>query len=192
MRLFNHCSVPLLTVPLLCLPSFAGPTPAKKPIKKNSSPPIRIGIVERGFKATIPDQKRPGKLLCYVEAASAEGQSADTGFLGKMTQVLAKLYQQGQPSATLTAPRADGSGTPKALVITCTGGVVVHSLTQLGTVLTADTVVWYSKSNQIVATGHVVYHDSKTGVTASMPRFVADTQLKTFHSEGPGHASGRF
>jgi hypothetical protein len=184
--------MPVLAISLLGLPSFAGPVPVKKPVKKNSSPPIRIGIVERAVKVTIPDPKRPGKLLCYVEAASAEGQSAETGFLGNMTQVLAKLYQQGQPSATLTAPRADGSGTPKALVITCTGGVVVHSLTQLGTVMTADMVVWHASSNQIVATGHVVYRDGKTGTILHVPKLTADTRLKTLYGSGSGHASGRF
>ena len=192
MRLFNLRVLPLPAILLLCLPSMAGPTSAKKPMKKNASLPVTMRIIERGTKVTIPDQKRPGKLLCYVEAVSAEGQTADTGFLGSMTQVLAKLYQQGQPSATLTAPRAQGSGTPKMLVITALGGVVVHSLSQPGTVLTADTVVWHANSNQIVATGHVVYRDGKTGTVLHVPKLIADTRLRTLHTSGPGQASGVF
>ena len=74
------------------------------------------------------------------------------------------------------------------MVITGTGGVVVKSLTQPGTLLQADKVVWYASLNQIVATGHVVYHDGKSGATMTGPAMKSDTKLKTVEI-GSGHIS---
>ena len=56
---------------------------------------------------------------------------------------------------------------------------MVHSLTQPGTILKADTVVWYATSNKIVATGHVYYHNGQNGGTMTGPRAVGDSRLKT-------------
>ena len=161
-----------------------------KPAPAKDAPP-NIGVNFNGFSFTLPDPKRPGKLLYDLRAASATGQSAADGFHGTLTSVWAKLFQNGVSTAILTAPRAVGGTASKSTVITGTGGVVVKSLTQPGTVLTADTVVWYATLGKMVATGHVHYHDGKTGATMTGPRAVGDTRLKTL-TISAGHGTTRF
>lgn len=140
---------------------------------------------------TLPDPKYPGHLLIEAHARTADGQSAENGFLGNMTGVWARLYQKGVPVAVLTAPRAVGSSRKNSVVVTGTGGVVIKSLTQSGTKLTADKVVWYASADRIVATGHVIYHDGKSGATMTGPWLKADTKLKSIQM-GAGHATGVF
>ena len=150
-----------------------------------------LGVVSTGFSFTLPDPKRPGRLLYELRAQSANGQSEADGFHGALTSVWARLYQNGIATAILTAPRAQGGSAGKAVVVTGLGGVAVKSLTQPGTTLTADTVVWYASLNKMVATGHVVYHDGKTGATMSGPRMNADTRLKTI-TIANGHGAAKF
>lgn len=153
-----------------------------------AAPPPALGAAAQGVTFTLPDPKLPGKLLAEVHARSASGNSVETGFLGSLTGVWARLYQKGIPAATLTAPHAQGSSLKKTVVVTATGGVVVKSLTQPGTKLLADTVVWYAGLNKIVATGHVFYRDGKTGATMTGPTMTADTRLKSLQIMS-GHAS---
>lgn len=183
----NALSVPALTLllcPLFCLPGNAAP---QKKVKQTAAPLVRMGVVERDVKADIPDPKHPGKLLCHLDAATAGGQSANNGFLGTMTQVQARLYHLGKPAATLAAPRTEGNQVNKALSLTASGGVVIHSLTQPGTTLTADQVVWHANTNQIVATGHVVYRDGKTGAILTGPVLTGDTKLQAFSFKSGVH-----
>ncbi len=178
----------LLLLPLLfCLPGYAGVP--KKPAPK-LAPASNLGGMAQGVIVNLPDPKLPGKLLCEIHADSASGQSAANGFLGQMHGVRAKLYQQGRPSATLEAPLAAGSSVGKSVVVTGTGRVTVLSLSQPGTKLIADTVVWYASINKFVATGHVFYRDGKSGATMTGPRLIADTKLKSVQIVS-GHATAR-
>ena len=182
-------SLALLSCASLCPPGGAA-SGAKKAQEKNAAPPSLSGIGQ-GMTLTLPDPKFPGtgKLLYYLRAAAAAGHSAPDGsFQGSMTKLWVRLYQKGVPSAVLTAPQAQGGGTSKAAVITAKGGVVVKSLTEPGTILTADTVVWRSTLNEIVATGHVFYHNSKTGATVTGPVLNADTKLRTWSLTSGVHA----
>ncbi len=163
--------------------------PPKSAPAKDKAP--AVGVVGSGFSFTLPDPKRPGRLLYDLRAASATGQSAADGFHGTLTTVWAKLFQNGAATAILTAPRAVGGTASKSTVITGTGGVTVKSLTQAGTILTADTVVWYATLNKMVATGHVYYHDGKTGATMRGPRAVGDSRLKTL-TISAGHGTANF
>ena len=172
---------PLSAVVLAAPPAKKAP-PAPDGLSANAQLPV----------VTLPDPKYPGRLLIEAHARMAEGQSQDTGFLGDMTGVWARLYQKGVPAAVLTAPRAVGSSLKNSVVVTGTGGVVVKSLTQPGTKLTADKVVWYASLNRIVATGHVVYHDGKTGATMTGPVMNADTRLKTVSLTSGVHARMTF
>lgn len=186
-----------LALALLVCPSFCPPTgaaPAPKKGEKKSAPPPNLGVVGQGMTMTLPDPKFPGtgKLLYYLHAAGADGHTdPDGSFHGSITKIWARLYQKGVPSAVLTAPLAQGGGAAKAIVITGKGGVVVKSLTQPGTILTADTVVWHVSSGQIVAMGHVVYHNGKSGMTTTGPLMNADTKLRAvayptgFHATMP-------
>lgn len=179
---------------IFCLGIFAFVAPCalsrSAPPGAAKDPPPSIGVVSTGFSFTLPDPKRPGRLLYDLRAASATGQSSADGFHGTLTAVWAKLFQNGAASAILTAPRAVGGSANKSTVVTGTGGVTVKSLTQPGTVMTADTVVWYATLNKMVATGHVVYHDGKTGATMRGPRMVGDTRLKTI-TISAGHGTAR-
>ncbi len=140
----------------------------------------------------VPDQKYPGHLLVEAHVKAVDG-TGGLSLLGNLTGVWARLYQRGAPAAVLTAPHAVGSSYQKTVVVTATGGVVIKSLMQPGTKLTADKVVWYpnARIDQIVATGHVVYRDGKSGATATGPWLKADTQMKSFRM-GAGHATGIF
>ena len=140
----------------------------------------------------LPDPKFPGKgvPLLHVRAATATGQSAESGFLGSMTQVSALLYQQGKAAVILTSPLARGDSLRGSVVVTATGGVFARSLLHPGTTLRADKLVWTPsvRTGQIVATGHVVFTDGKTGATISGPRATADTAMKTL-TMGASHVS---
>ena len=165
-------------------------SPAKAAAAKSA--PASLGVVSTGVSFTLPDPKRPGKLLYELRAANANGQSEADGFHGALTSVWARLYQNGAAAAILTAPHAQGGSAGKSVVVTGLGGVVVKSLTQPGTKLTADTVVWYVNSSKMVATGHVFYHDGKTGATMTGPRMIADTRLKSVFISGGGHGTAAF
>ena len=181
----------LLACPLLCPLSVAAPGAKKAANKKPSAPPSLSAIIQSPI-FTVGDPKMPGRLLAVVKVRAFQGGSVTQGFLGDMTQVHARLYQQGKPSATLDAPRAHGSqnSATKNVVIIGTGGVVIKSLTEPGTRLTADTVVWYASINRIVASGHAVYYNSKTAITFQSPTIIADTKLKSVHG-GQGSMSGK-
>jgi len=186
-------SLTALSCGSFCLLSAAVPAavPAAKKTKEKNAAPPSMAVVGSGMTLTLPDPKLPGtgKLLYYLRAAAADGHSdPDGSFQGSLTKLWVRLYQKGVPSAVLTAPKAQGGGTSKAVVITGMGGVVVKSLTEPGTILTADTVVWRSALNKIVATGHVYYHNSKTGATVTGPVMNADTKLRTWSLTSGIHA----
>ncbi len=189
-RVFKFCLVifaPMLTSVDLGAALSAPPKPA--PAKKQAAP--NIGITTLGSTATLPDPKRPGKLLYELHWKAGSAQGGDTGGYGTLTTVWAKLFQNGVASAILTAPLAQVSNLTRSVVVTGRNGVVVKSQTQIGTMLTADTVVWNAGSNQIIATGHVVYYDSKTRLTLTGPRMVFDTRLKSYHTgRGQGTLPG--
>jgi len=176
MRLLKRFQPILFSLPLLSLPLHAAPP--------------SLGGNAQGITVNLPDPKLPGKLLCEIRADSASGQSAGNGFLGQMRNVHARLYQQGRPSATLDAPNATGNSVGKSVVVTGTGRVTVLSLSQPGTKLLADTVVWYASINKLQATGHVFYRDGKSGATMTGPRLLADTKLKSVQIVS-GHATAR-
>lgn len=168
---------------IACLPALSLFAALAAPPK-----PPTLGATVQGPTITVPDPKLPGRLQLMVHAREIRGTSEGGGFGGTMSSVYAQLYQQGQPSAILTAPLAVASSRQKAVVVTATGGVVVKSLTQPGTRLTADKMVWYAGQNKIIATGHVVYKDGKTGAVLTGPSMTADTRMQTVQM-GPGRAA---
>ena len=181
-----HRKAFLLLFPVVCMASLAASASAAQ----KSPSPVNMGGTAQGVTVNLPDPKLPGKLLCEIHADSASGQSAANGFLGQMRGVHANLYQSGRPAATLTAPSAEGNSVGKNVVVTGTGRVTVTSLSQPGTKLLADTVVWYASINKIVATGHDFYRDGKSGATMTGPRLIADTKLKSVQIIS-GHATAQ-
>lgn len=181
----------LLACALFCLPGGAAPGAKKGTNKKTSAP--NLSAVIQSPTLTIGDPKLPGKLLAVVKAGGFSASSADQTSLGTMTQVHALLYRQGKQAATFDAPRAHitQNSATKNVVAVGTGGVVIVSLTEPGTRLTADVVTWYASLSRIVATGHVIYHNAKTGWDLQAPTMTADTQLRSV-SGGKGRAFGKF
>ena len=154
--------------------------------------PENVSGTSAAFSATLPDPKRPGKLLYELHGGSLSGFFTGGQATGTFNSVWVRLYQNGSPAAVLTAPHARGSDAGKAATLTGTGGVVVKSLTELGTKMTADTMVWYANTNRIVATGHVFYQSGKNGATLIAPRMEANTVLKEISIPNGGHGTTKF
>jgi len=182
-RILCRAALCLLTaLPLSFVPGFSVlAAPAKPPA---------VGASAQNPTITVPDPKRPGKLQLLAHSREIHGVSTEGGFSGTFTKLYAQLYQLGKASAILTAPKAVASSRQGIVTVTATGGVVAKSLTIPGTTLTADKMVWYSGQDKIVATGHVVYKDGKTGLRLTGPWGIAHTQIQSVDM-GPGQASAR-
>ena len=180
----------LLVCAALCLPSVAAPG-VKKSVAKKSSMPNMSGSMQSP-SIQIGDPKLPGKLLASITASGVSGTSEGAGALGDFTQVHALLYQQGRQAATFDAPivHLSENNATKNVVAIGTGGVVIVSLTEPGTRMTADVVTWYAGLNKIVARGHVVYCNGMGWIVHS-PMMIADTRLHSVVT-GRGNASGKF
>ena len=174
-------------------PASAKDAPAGKNVPGKNVPgnnaPTNISGVSTGFTAALPDPKRPGKHLYDLHAALLNGSLVNGQINGSLTTVWARLYQNGVPAAVLTAPHAFGKSAGKSVTVTGTGGVAVKSLTEPGTTLSADKMVWHVSQNLLVATGHVVYHNGKNGATLAGPYMTADTRLKKISISGGGHGT---
>jgi len=130
---------------------------------------------QQGLYVEQHDPKNSKLLIWKLWAKGVELNHPDKAVYGTMTGISARLYRQGAPSATMTAPKAVGdSGSGR---LTASNGVVMKSLNPVGTTLKADTVVWESKSDKITATGHVVYTDSVRGMTVRCPKLISNTSL---------------
>ena len=182
-----------------CALGFGVPLPAAPPKDAAAGKNVprkdadtSLSGVSTAFSATLRDPKRPGRLLYELRGASGNIQADGSGFHGNASSLWARLYQSGLPSAVLTAPQALVKSANKAVAVTGLGGVVVKSLAEPGTMLTADTVVWYANQNKLVATGHVFYRSGKTGATLTGPRMVADTRVKSISVTGGGHGTEAF
>ena len=128
----------LLACAALCPPGVAAPGAKKGAAKKPSAPP-NLSAVAESPTMTIGDPKLPGKRLAVVKADGLSGDSGGGGVLGTMTQVHALLFHQGKEEATLYAPAAHFSQNNATgnVVAVGTGGVVINSLMEPGTRLTA-------------------------------------------------------
>ncbi len=182
----------LLACAAFCPPGVAAPG-AKKGVAKKPSAPLNLSGSIESPTIQIGDPKLPGKLLAVVKGNVLGVGPGGGGELGTMTQVHALLYQKGRQAATFDAPVAHISqnNATKNVVAVGTGGVVIKSLIEPGTRLTADIVTWYAGLNRIVATGHVVYHNGKSGWDVLAPTMTADTQLHSV-SGAKGRAFGKF
>ncbi len=169
----------------LLLTASAGSVAAPAP----KAPPLDIGVSGSAGQILQPDPKLPGRFLWKMYVRGATGAAQGGGFLGTLTGVTALLYQHGLLSARMYAPTATGNSAQQVIVATGPGRVRVVSVTQPGTTLEADKMTWYARKNTIIATGNVVYHNGRTGLTMRVPGSMnADTVLKSV-SFGKGTAS---
>jgi len=154
-----------------------------------SSPADNLSVAGQDITIFQNDPKLPGRFLFKIWSRGFNGAFQPSTLRGALTGVSALLFQKGKPTARLTAPvaRADRA----SQTVTASGRVHVYSVTQPGTTLEADTVVWHAKTNQVEASGSVVYRNGKQGTTVRGPRFLANTALQTITSAGPGRVTFR-
>lgn len=127
-----------------------------------------------------PDLKRPGKNVALLWAKGFKGDVPSQTVYVTLTGVTGKLFQNGVPSATFSAPQATGDSGKQTIV--ATGRVTFTSLTDKGTSIIADRVDWSAKTNRGIATGNVIMHYGKSGMTAHTSKLYFDTALKTVES----------
>jgi hypothetical protein len=145
-----------------------------------------VGVTGQGSQVLQPDPKRPGKYLWKLWAREFVIESPSKGVSGTMKGISAVLFQNGAPSATMAAAQAKGNNVQN--IIVASGGVVVKSLLEPGTILRADSVTWYQQKNQVVAVGHVYYKNGKSGMTIiPSGALTANTSLKTVRSDDGAH-----
>jgi len=139
-----------------------------------------------GSHLTYVDPKT-GKTLWTADVENSEAQTAQntSDVSAYMHNVRGVIYDGGQPADHFTAPLVTAD--TKNHTITATGGVTVTSITQVGTTLRCDRMVWYTAQNRLVGVGHVVF--KKGGITQTMPSFQADTRLKRIVTPAPGLAA---
>ncbi len=173
-----------ITLVLLVLQPFlalAAPT-------KVINPAGNIAANASATTLTYSDPKT-GMILWKANAKSMDAQSGQSAgdVVGTMHNVAGVLYQNGQPANSLTAPlvRADQS----SRVVTASGGVILKSLTQQGTVVRCNQIVWHSDTNILVGRGNVVFR--KGNFTQTGPSFQADTKLKAITMPAPQDHSAK-
>ncbi|BDI31233.1 hypothetical protein CCAX7_32840 [Capsulimonas corticalis] len=144
-----------------------------------------VGVTGQGSYVTQPDPKHPGMYLWKLWARDFIIEAPDKNVSGTLKGVHAILFQNGKQTADMVAPQAQSDNVKETIV--ASGGVVVKSLTQPGTILRADNVVWNAASRKIIASGHVFYKNGKTGMTIQpRGRLIADTVLKSVRSDDGG------
>lgn len=171
------------------LPVLAAP-PSKNSAPSKNSPLSNVGAIGVGARGSLPDPKRPGTFLWKFTATDFVAQGLDSGARGYLLHVNVTMYDKGVASTRLLAPKAQADGAAKTVI--ASGRVRALSLTQKGTVLYADRVIWYAATNKVLAIGHVFYKDGKSGMMLESPSMVADTKLRTIRSANPGNGNVLF
>lgn len=117
------------------------------------------------------------KMSLSASASRLEGSEVSRKVI--LTDLSAKLYQDGRLAAALVAPKVEAD--ERRRVLTATGGVTLKSLDG-GTVLTCEWIKWFARENRIVGNGGVkVISRLKSGDRYKMEgaAFEADTALKS-------------
>jgi hypothetical protein len=188
---FQHTASVLVVVQLTyssaITSSFASSTSSNKSTgftKNDAGSSGNLKITNGDTYAVQPDPKHPGKFLWKMWSSGFVLLNPGSEITVTVKDVSALLYQNQMPAAKMHAPTATYDNNQKT--IDATGGVVVNSLTEPGTTLRADRVVFYAATSKIVATGHVVYHNAKTQIELHTNELVGDTKLKTLRSDSGG------
>jgi len=134
---------------------------------------------------TFTDPKT-GKTLwtAKVQRVEAVSKQEANAVFGTLHMVDGILYEDSVAADRLRAPTVTVDNSTQ--VVTATGGVVVTSLTQAGTQVTCDKMIYYAEKAKIAGTGHVVF--KKGGFTQTGPSFAADVKLKSVIMPAPGTA----
>ena len=177
------CAAPLAVHPLSSSASAkAQKTPGFN--KNDAGSTGNLRVTNSNIYATQPDSKRPGKFLWKIWASGFTLLNPGDQITVTVQNVSALLFQTGQAAATLHAPLATYDNIKHTIV--ASGGVMVHSISEPGTTLRADNVVFYAATGKLKATGHVVYHNGKTLMELHTNELDGDTKLKTLSSNSGG------
>lgn len=156
----------------------------QKPAKAK---PPEISASVQGLDLTLTDAK--GNLVARVKAeAGAVGASEAPGggapgggTLGVMSKGVATVYENGKPTATLTADTMTADREKR--LVTGTGNVVARSLARPDApMIRADTMTWRHDAGEIRGKGNVLI-TRKPDWQFPGDSFVADTQIKSFRVE---------
>lgn len=149
--------------PVATVTPAPGPVPTPSP-RAGQIPAVEV---EKTTVTTVDAQGRRQWELRADEVA-VDGTS-NTAVLKK---VQGTYYQRGQPEIAFSAAR--GSFNIQTRVVVLSGGVRARAAS--GRAVEADNVEWSPKSQQVVATGAVVFRQK--GLTLRADRLTADTSLR--------------
>jgi hypothetical protein len=175
--LFALCGVALCLIP-------AALRADTKTTTDSSSPSEHFGMTSQDTYVEQPDPQHVGKLLWQMWVKEMEAVSPEKTVQATLHGVSGVLFDKGQKSATFTAPLATGDSGAEVVVAyhDATHQVTLTSLIKIGTTIRADKVKWSALTNKGVATGHVVFHDGKSGMIVRTPRLDFDTKMETVQS----------
>lgn len=176
-------SAPLIVRPLSSLAS-AKPQKTSGFNKNDAGSTGNLKVTNSNIYAVQPDPKRPGKFMWKIWASGFTLLNPGNQITVTVQDVSALLFQAGQAAATLRAPLATYDNIKHTIV--ASGGVLVRSISEPGTTLRADNVVFYAATGKLKATGHVVYHNGKTLMELHTNELDGDTKLKTLSSNTGG------
>ena len=176
-------AAPLVVHPLSSLAS-AKPHQAVGFNKNDAGSTGNLEVTNSNIYAVQPDPKRPGKFMWKIWASGFTLLNPGKQITVNVQNMSALLFQAGQAAATLHAPRATYDNIQHTIV--ASGGVNVRSISEPGTTLRADNVVFYAATGKLKATGHVVYHNGKTLMELHTNELDGDTKLKTLSSNSGG------
>jgi hypothetical protein len=152
----------------------------------------KLDTIPQLFSATVGTSQmtfvdpKSGKILWKAIVQQFDAQSGlNGGVIGVMKNVDGILYENGKAADRLKSAIVTADNQKR--MVTASGGVTITSLTQAGTVLTCDSVVWYTAQDKMLGTGHVLLHTG--GFTQSGPSFLADTKMKSVVMPAPGPGS---
>ncbi|MGQ9454859.1 MAG: hypothetical protein ACUVRS_05485 [Armatimonadota bacterium] len=158
--------------------SGAKPTPLKgsgQPVE--SDRPKGLPSLRTVVKRVTLQWTSDNKMSLSASASRLEGSELSRKVI--LTDLNAKLYQDGKLAAELVAPKVEAD--ERKRILTATGGVTLKSLDG-GTVLTCEWMKWFARENRIVGNGGVkVVSRLESGDRYKMEgaAFEADTALKS-------------
>ena len=168
--------------------------PSQSPYAKPSPSGLSLEAQLGNLDLTLIDEK--GRTIAEVTAKAGSVGPGKAGtptgaVVGALNKGTAILYQEGKPSAKLTADSLQADKDTRTVV--ATGNAVVTSLADPNTpAIRADTMTWKYDPGTIHGTGNVLV-TRKPDLRVPGASFTADTRLRKFTLKGgAGSATGTF
>ncbi|MGH2373146.1 MAG: LPS export ABC transporter periplasmic protein LptC [bacterium] len=143
------------------------PAPAPVPTPSPRAGQMPAVEVERTIVTTVDAQGRR-----QWELRADEVVVDGTSNMAVLKKVQGTYYQRGRPEIAFSAAR--GTFNIQTRIVVLSGGVRARAAS--GRAVEADNVEWIPKSQQVIATGAVVFRQK--GLTLRADRLTADTSLR--------------